>query len=144
MTSTYQREAIAPGLLTSIDEDAQLLGGRCPACSVVTFPIQNGCPRCGHGRMDTEPLARQGKVWTWTTQGFRPKHPYAADGTAHDFKPFVLGYVELQDEVRVETQILVDPADAYIGMDVKLVIVPFRHEEAREIVTSAFAPLSTD
>lgn len=142
MTITCRREVIAPGLLSSIDQDAQLLGGRCPACSVVTFPIQNGCPRCGHGSMNSEPLARQGKVWTWTTQGFRPKHPYSADGTDADFRPFVLGYVELQGEVRVETQILVDPADAHIGMDVKLVIIPFRHEGEKKIVTFAFAPLS--
>jgi uncharacterized protein len=134
---------IAAGLFTWPSGEARLLGGRCPACGVVTFPVSSGCPRCGHAEMEVQPLARTGTVWTWTTQGFRPKHPYRAPGTEEDFRPFILGYVELADGVRVESQLLVGPEDVHIGMAVELLIVPFcRGEAGEEIVTFAFGPVS--
>jgi uncharacterized OB-fold protein len=134
---------IAAGLFTWPADEPQLLGSRCPECSNVAFPSQQGCPRCGHDGMSITPLARRGTVWTWTTQGFRPKHPYNAPGTDDTFEPFVLGYVELPGEVRVESQLLTTRDDVHIGMEVELVIVPFRvDDDGNEIVTFAFAPVT--
>lgn len=132
---------IGADLFTWPAEHPCLLGGKCPDCGIVTFPASKACPRCGHFGMDTKELARVGTVWTWTTQAFRPKHPYRAPGTDEDFEPFVLGYVELDGEVRVEAQLLVDPSDAHIGMEVELVIIPFcAGDGGDEVVTFAFAP----
>jgi uncharacterized OB-fold protein len=89
--------------------------------------------------MESKPLSRVGTVWTWTTQGFRPKLPYRGEGTDADFEPFVLGYVELEDEVRVESHLLVDRQDIHIGMKVELVIVPlYQNDAGEEVVTFAF------
>ena len=40
--------------------------------------------------------------WTWTTQEFLPKEPYAGGETMETFKPYGVGLVQLDDEVRVE------------------------------------------
>ena len=69
---------IAPDLFTE-GEEPQLIGSRCGACGVVTFPRQSGCARCGAADMRDEPLHRRGTLYTWTTQGFMPKEPYLVD-----------------------------------------------------------------
>jgi uncharacterized OB-fold protein len=90
--------------------------------------------------MESKSLSRDGTVWTWTTQDFRPKLPYRGEGTDADFEPFVLGYVELEGEVRVESRLLVDRRDVRIGMKVELVIVPlYRNDAGEDVVTFAFA-----
>ena len=47
-------------------------------------------------------LAREGTLWTWTVQGFRPKSP-PYEGPV-EFEPYPVGYVELPGEVKVETR----------------------------------------
>lgn len=131
---------IARGLFTWPADDPCLLGGRCTACGTVTFPTSPGCPQCGQAGMEPRSLSRIGTVWTWTTQDFRPKLPYRGEGTDADFEPFVLGYVELDDEVRVESRLLVDRHDIHIGMRVELAIVPlYENDAGEEVVTFAFA-----
>ena len=133
---------IAPGLFTWPADVPCLLGGKCPDCGTVTFPTSTACPRCGNPGMNTKTLSRTGTVWTWTTQGFRPKAPYRGFGAEADFEPFLLGYVELDGEVKVESRLIVDRDVIHIGMPVELVVVPFcLNEEGDEVVTFAFAEL---
>jgi uncharacterized OB-fold protein len=61
----------------------------------------------------------RGVLWTYTVQRFAPKSPpYVAPEAG--FTPFVVGYVEI-GERRIEGVIDVDPADAWIGMQLELV-----------------------
>jgi uncharacterized OB-fold protein len=132
---------IAPGLFTWPAEEPQLIGGKCNSCGVVTFPRQSGCPRCNSQDITDELLARRGTLWTWTIQGFLPKSPpYAGPETPETFQPYGVGYVELPGQVKVEARLTEnDP----IGMEMELVIIPFRtDEEGREVVTYAFAPVN--
>ena len=59
--------------------------------------------------------------------------------------PTASGMVQLGDEVRVEGRLTeADPAELRIGMEVELVIVPFRTDaDGTEVMTFAFAPRST-
>jgi hypothetical protein len=61
-----------------------------------------------------------------------------------DFVPFGVGYVELPGEVKVETRLTVsDPEVLANGMEMELVIVPFRtDDEGNEVVTFAFRPVA--
>ena len=88
-------------------------------------------------------LARRGRLWAWTTRDFPPPAPYAGP-TGDAFVPFGLGYVELGDEVRVETRLTeADPDRLSTGMEMELVIVPFRTDaDGNEVVTFAFRPAS--
>src|SRR3954447_11961377 len=91
---------IAERLFELVDGQPVLLGAKCAPCGTVTFPIQGSCPRCTSEDVAEHRLATNGTLWTWTTQGFRPKTPpYAGP---EEFTPYLVGYVELGGEVRVE------------------------------------------
>ena len=119
-----------------------LLGSRCSACRTVVFPVQDGCPRCGGPGMEVTELSPRGALWTWTSQDFLPKAPYAGPEAEEDFDGFLLGYVELPDGVRVETRLVeVDRDAVQIGMPMELVLVPFRTEpDGTEVIAYAFRP----
>ncbi len=134
--------AFAPGVFTWPADEPQLIGGRCTACGALTFPTQPSCARCGSVEVEEHLLPTQGTLWTFTTQEFLPKEPYAGGETVETFKPFGVGLVQLGDEVRVEARLTEsDPTKLHIGMKVQLVIVPFRRDpDGTEIMTFAFEP----
>jgi uncharacterized OB-fold protein len=137
-----QTVAFAPDVFTWPAEQPQLIGARCPKCAAVTFPYQGSCPRCGCVEMEQRLLPRRGKIWSWTTQEFLPKEPYAGGETPETFKPFGVGVVQLGDEVRVEGRLTEsDPAKLRIGDEVELTIIPFRTESDTQVVTFAFKPV---
>jgi uncharacterized protein len=134
---------IAPDLFTWPSDAPQLIGGKCGACGTVTFPRQAGCPRCGDDRIEAELLERRGTLYTFTTQAFLPKEPYAGPETEETFAGYALGYVELPGQVMVEARLTErDPAKLAIGMTVELVIVPFRVDaDGNDVLAFAFAPV---
>lgn len=133
---------IAPGLFTWPCAQARLLGSRCEACTSITFPQAACCPKCGAETLAPIELADRGTLWTWTSQGFRPKPPYNAGDTEETFRPYYVGYVELPQQVMVESRLLVDDETALkIGMPMALEIVRYRQEGDAEIMIYAFRPL---
>jgi uncharacterized OB-fold protein len=140
------RVPIAKGVFTWPSESPQLIGSRCTACGIVTFPSQDSCPRCASTEMEEHLLPRTGRLWAWTTQEFPPPSPPYAGPTGEAFVPFGVGYVALGDEVKVETRLTETDPDALTpGADMELVIVPFRsgggEDGADEVVTFAFRPV---
>jgi uncharacterized OB-fold protein len=133
---------VAEGIFTWPAEEPQLIGSRCTECGMITFPTQDSCPRCASTAMEDDLLARRGRLWAWTTQSFPPPPPYAGP-SGKDFVPFGVGYVELPGEVRVETRLTEsDPGRLANGMEMELVIVPFRtDDDGNDIVTFAFQPV---
>ncbi|MEM1053072.1 MAG: OB-fold domain-containing protein [Pseudomonadota bacterium] len=136
-------EKIDPDLWSD-DPKPHLMGGRLPSGEVI-FPMPKG-----DAASDVEPykLSRTGTLWSWTTQGFLPKEPYAGPGSNEgpdgapsppDFQPFLIGYVELPGEVIVESRI-VDAAleDLALNMPLEFCIVPFN----QEYDTFAFRPIA--
>ena len=135
--------AFAPDVFTWPADEPQLIGGRCTSCEAVTFPHQGSCARCGSVGVDQHLLPRRGTLWTFTTQEFLPKEPYAGGETLETFRPYGVGLVQLGDEVRVEGRLTqADPQQLRIGMEVELVIVPFRTDpDGTEVLTFAFSPV---
>ena len=133
---------VAEGIFTGSSDDPRLIGSRCRACGIVTFPTQDSCPRCAAADMAEEDLPRRGRLWAWTTQHFPPPPPYAGP-TGADFVPFGVGYVELDGVVKVETRLTEsDPDVLRQGMEMELVLVPFRtDDDGNEVVTYAFRPV---
>jgi uncharacterized OB-fold protein len=138
------RLPLAEGIFTWAAEEPQLIGSRCTACGIVTFPTQESCPRCSSTEMAEHLLARRGRLWAWTTQHFPPPSPPYVGPTGKDFVPFGIGYVELADEVKVETRLTTaDPEALSTGMEMELVLVPLRtDDEGNEVVTFAFQPVA--
>jgi uncharacterized OB-fold protein len=133
---------VAEGIFTWPSDDPQLIGSRCEACGIVTFPAQASCPRCGETAMAEHRLARRGRLWAWTTQSFPPPSPPYAGPAGAAFEPFGIGYVELGGEVKVEARLTVaDPGALAHGMEMELVVVPLRtDDDGNEVVTFAFRP----
>lgn len=130
----------APDVFTWPADEPQLIGGRCSNCEAVTFPRQVSCPRCGTPEPEEHLLPRRGTLWTFTTQDFLPKEPYASGETQETFKPYGVGLVQLGDEVRVEGRLTEsDPGKLNIGAEVQLVVVPFRVDaDGTQVLTYAF------
>ena len=135
------RVPVAEGVFTWPSDDPQLIGSRCTACGIVTFPVQESCPRCPSTEMAEHLLSRRGRIWAWTTQEFPPPAPPYAGPTGKAFVPYGVGYVDLAGEVRVETR-LTEIEGLETGMEMELVLVPFRtDDDGNEIVTFAFRPV---
>lgn len=135
---------VAEGIFTWPTEAPQLIGAQCSECRIVTFPAQDSCPRCGSMQMAEHLLPRRGRLWAWTTQHFPPPAPPYAGPVGKAFVPYGIGYVELADEVRVETRLTdADPAALQTGMEMELVVVPFAEDdEGNEVMSFAFRPVS--
>lgn len=126
--------------LWSQSGEPHLMGGRLPSGEIV-FPM----PR-GDSARDVEPvkLSRQGRLWSWTSQDFLPKEPYEGWGSGEgegppDFKPFLLGYIELPGEVIVESRIVdANLEDLNLGMPMEFCITPFSDSQC----TFAYRPMT--
>jgi uncharacterized OB-fold protein len=125
--------AIAEGLFTD-ETPPRLLGGRERAAGRVVFPCPPG------GACEPVPLAREGRLWSYTVQRYRPKTPPYAGPEA--FAPWIVAYVELPGEAIVEARLVDVAFDAVkIGMPVRLVQVPLDPEAAEPLAIPAFAPM---
>jgi uncharacterized protein len=126
---TQMLEPIAAGLWTN-EAQPRLIGGRLPSGKIV-FPYPEGDAARD---VDPYPLSRTGTLWSWTRQDFMPKEPYSGP---KEFKPFLLGYVELPGETIVETRIVdAELQDLKLGMAMEFVIAPFDDHRS----TYAFRP----
>ncbi|MEO0499614.1 MAG: OB-fold domain-containing protein [Pseudomonadota bacterium] len=85
---------VAAGLWTDADPPAPL-GGRHKSTGRIVYP----CP--DNEDYERIELPREGTIWSWSVQRFRPKSP-PYEGP-DDFEPFAFGYVELPGAVVVET-----------------------------------------
>jgi uncharacterized OB-fold protein len=88
-------------------------------------------------------LATRGTLWTWTSQEFLPKEPYAGPETEADFAGYLMGFVELPDGVRVVTRLTgLEKHEVKIGMELELVILPFTVDpDGTEVLAYAFRPV---
>lgn len=138
--------AFAPDVFTWPSDEPQLIGGRCGQCAAVTFPAWPSCARCGSTEIEQHLLPRRGTLWTFTTQEFLPKEPYASGETVETFTPYGIGMVQLGDEVRVEGRLTEsDPEKLAIGMEMELVILPFRTDpDGTVVLVYAFAPATQE
>jgi uncharacterized OB-fold protein len=131
---------VDPDLICLNDRgESTLRGSRCDRCAATTFPAQSSCPRCATTDMSIHPLPRRGVLWTYTIQRFRPKTPY--DGPT-EFEAYPVGYVNLADEVLVESRLSAPPDRApRIGEAMELIFTPYtRGADGDTVRTFAFRP----
>lgn len=138
---------IAEDLFCETDDGVHLIGGRCAECRQVTFPARIQCGCCFGTVIERELLPRRGTVWTWTTQSFLPKAPYAGPETEEDFTGFVVGYIDLPGACRVQTRLDV-PAEhaaeqAAIGTEMESVALEFTtNADGQPVHIYAFRPVN--
>ncbi|MFN3370854.1 MAG: Zn-ribbon domain-containing OB-fold protein [Sphingomonadaceae bacterium] len=120
-------EAIAPDLLAP---GPALIGGCERATGRIVFPLP-----ADRERYEAVELPREGRIWSWTVQRFRPKSPpYAGPD---DFEPFAIAYVELPGACIVEARLSgFDFNSLRVGLPCRLVVEDFGGR-----ASFAFAPL---
>ena len=103
-----------------------LVGSRCSACGLSTFPERAFCRRCWADSMEPVELSRTGRLYTWTTvHAAQPGYP----------TPSVLGYVDLPEGVRVLAPLDVVEAELRAGLALALTLGPVRFEDDGTAVT---------
>ena len=91
----------------------RLLGEMCTGCGRLVFPRGAVCPGCGCADLEDVKLRETGRVLTWTVV----RNPPAG---YEKYSPFVVGLVELDDGVRVLSQIVdVELDEVETGMRVE-------------------------
>jgi len=119
-----------PGVL---DEEGRVVGSRCPSCEAHFFPARQVCSRCLAEDLEQVALSTRGTLYTYTVLH------QAAPGFE---VPFVLGYVDLPEGVRILGQVAgLEPHAVRIGMELDLHVEPFgEDEERRTIMGYRFRP----
>ena len=106
ITARYHRE---------VPQRYRLEAGKCTKCGYVTFPPRLVCPKCKCKEFKTVVLSDEGKLLTFTIIRV------ASDKFSKE-TPYAVGIVELNDGVKLTTQIAdVDVDKLEIGQKVKLV-----------------------
>lgn len=96
-------------------------------------------PPTDDDRVQLEPLPRDGTLWSWTVQRFRPKSPPYAGPEA--FEPYAVGYVALGDALIVEGRLTGAALDGYrIGLPMTVTAQRFERSDGGVRTTFAFAP----
>jgi len=125
--------AIADGLFTD-EAQPRLIGGRNRASGRIVFPCPDGDDYAPH------PLGRDGTLWSWTVQRYRPKSPpYTGPDS---FTPWIVAYIELPETIVEARLVEVDPADVSIGMRVTLTATPLDPARPGERMIPAFRPVA--
>ena len=98
-----------------------LVGSRCGACEAHYYPRREVCARCTSENMESVALSTTGTLYTYTVI-----HQSTPDFTV----PYVLGYVDLPEGVRVLGQVVLDEqADVRIGMLLAMSVEPFGEDD---------------
>jgi uncharacterized OB-fold protein len=125
-----------PGTLeVGPDGNGYLLGGRCPGCGAYYFPARSVCSRCLNGDVQRVPLCSSGTLYTYTV----------IHQSLPQFEtPYILGYVDLDDNVRVAGQLVDVQADALeLGMRVTTQVEPRESSDGEQVLWFRFRPAAT-
>jgi len=136
---------ITEGLFRVDGERAVLFGSRRRSTGVVKFPAER--PELFDGSPDTqadiEPLelSTEGTLYTFTTQEFPPPLPYKGNRDPKTFLPYIVGFVELEDGLLVESLIIgAAAADLRIGQPMVSATTTLETEARESFLTFAFRP----
>jgi len=133
-------QAVAEGVFTEGPDGPRLIAGRRKSDGEMRFPLPTGPDAALY---DVVELAREGRLWSFTVQRFRPKTPpYIGDDDDKSFHPFAVGYVEFPGQLIVEGRILVDDfADLKIGQPMQVALEDFPTSTRGAVATYAFRPV---
>ena len=84
------------GLFQGFGDAARLLGSRCLGCGSLYFPRSLGCrnPACNDRRVEDAALPREGTLYSYTVQSYRPPGLFRMD----EWAPYVLALVDLNGD----------------------------------------------
>jgi uncharacterized OB-fold protein len=105
---------------------AVLLGGHCKSCNASTFPAYPVCPVCMSEEVEAEEMPKTGTVYSLSTVHVGP---------AKWHKPFTVGYVDLDNGVRLFSHL---KGDIRIGDAVRVDMAEVGHADGKPINSFVF------
>ena len=123
-----------PGELeVNADGTGHLLGSKCRSCGAHFYPVREACAGCLSDDLETVRFSPRGTVYTYTV---------VRQSTPAFEVPYVLGYVDLPEGVRVLGQIGgCEPGEIRIGLPVVLSVEAFgSDEEGNQLMGYRFRP----
>ncbi len=112
-------------------ERGELLLPHCPACDRPFWYPRGFCPRCGSDAVTWVPATGRGEVYSYSVVR-RAAEPWGSH------TPFVLAYVQLQEGVTVQANVVDCPADALApGLAVS---ARFERADAGDLPVLRFSP----
>ncbi|MBN2007803.1 Zn-ribbon domain-containing OB-fold protein [candidate division KSB1 bacterium] len=103
-----------PNYWRSIPQRYRYEAAKCTGCGKIFFPPRIVCDECASRSFETINLSRYGKIVTFTVIRIAPSQFV-------DQAPYPIGIVELNDGIKICTQIAdCNPDDLKIGMPVRL------------------------
>ena len=114
------------------DGSGILLGSRCHSCGAHFFPVRQACSGCLSGDLETVEFSTVGTLYT---------HSVVRQSTPEFEVPYILGYVDFPENVRIMGQISGEADELTIGMPMVLELQPFGEDEDGNPLTGyRFAP----
>jgi uncharacterized OB-fold protein len=142
---TRTRVPAVDGWFTMDEESPHLIGARGTESGSYFFPKElavSANPATPFESRETVPLSRRGRVWSYTTNHYKPPAPYVSPDP---FVPYTVLAVELAAEQMVVLGPLAtgaDPSQLRVGMEVELVLGPLYQDDEHEYVIWQWAPVS--
>ncbi len=114
------------------DGTARLIGTVCGDCEARVFPPVHVCPACMSENVSEAELSTEGSLYSWSVVHVAPKNWYV---------PYVAGYVDLPEGVRVFTHVVdADPDALEMDMAVRLTTAVLGEAEGEPVESYAFTP----
>jgi uncharacterized OB-fold protein len=86
---------------------------RCGACNALIYYPRDRCPQCLSDNLKWQPVSGRGKVYSYTVVR-------RASTRSFSDKPYVLAIVELDEGVRMTTNVEAPPETVKVGMPVSV------------------------
>lgn len=114
------------------DGSIRLVGGSCDNCGALFFPSAQVCPECMSEAVVPADLASEGTLYSWSVVHVAPKGWNT---------PYIAGYVDLADSVRVFAHITGADASALeMDMPVSLTSAVLGDDDGVPVESYAFEP----
>jgi len=138
LTGCAPQVSFRPGELeVRPDGTGNLLGSRCPSCGAHFFPVREACSGCLNDELETVRFSTEGTLYTYTV---------VRQSTPAFEVPYILGYVDFPEGVRIMGQIGgCEADDLRIGMPMVLSLEPFGEDaEGNALTGYRFRPAEAD
>jgi uncharacterized OB-fold protein len=133
------------GWFTMDEQAPALVGAKGSESGSYFFPKElavSANPAAPFEAREPVPLSRRGRVWSYTTNHYKPPAPYVSPDP---FVPYTVVAVELDTEKMVVLGPLAtgaDPTQLRVGMEVELVLGPLYSDDEHEYVIWQWAPIA--
>ncbi|MEK9643993.1 MAG: Zn-ribbon domain-containing OB-fold protein [Alphaproteobacteria bacterium] len=114
------------------DGAARLIGTECRDCGTKVFPPVHVCPECMSENVSETELSTEGTLYSWSVVHVAPKNWHV---------PYIAGYVDLPEGVRVFAHIVeADPDAMTMDMGVSLMTAVLGEADGEPVESYAFTP----